>query len=265
MTVTSTEIAAGGGGAGVGQLGATTGLLDRLRRDAPWWLLPATVVTVLGAFTGYTVWLATTGVGDAANAPYLSPFYSPRWFAGRVPGVPAFFCLVIPLAFRFTCYYYRKAYYRSFLFDPPACAVADPHHTYGGETRLPFVLNNLHRYAMYGALAYVLILSYDVVQAFAYNGRAYLGIGTGIMLLNDTLLAVYAFSCHSFRHLVGGRVDCFSCVRFGQQRHALWKGVTRLNVSHPMWAWVSMFSVVSVDIYIRMLNAGWFLDPHIRF
>ena len=31
------------------------------------------------------------------------------------------------LLFRLTCYYYRKAYYRSFWLSPPACAVAEPH------------------------------------------------------------------------------------------------------------------------------------------
>jgi hypothetical protein len=127
------------------------------------------------------------------------------------------------------------------------------------------VFNNLHRYAMYLAVGYIGLLAYDLSQAFRYGGGMYLGIGTGIMLVNVVLLGAYTFSCHSFRHFVGGGIDCWSCVRFGRQRHGLWQTVTRLNVNHPMWAWVSMFSVVGVDIYIRMLNAGWFLDPHLRF
>ena len=39
--------------------------------------------------------------------------------------------------------------------------------------------------------------------------------------------------------------------------------VSALNLRHPNWAWFSLFSVLSVDVYIRMLNAGWFTDPHI--
>jgi hypothetical protein len=267
MTVTPSDLAGrvGGGRPLVPVERHRLGLVARLRRDAPWWLLPATVVVVLGAFIGYTVWIATLGTGDAARAPYLSPFYSPRYFAGRVPGVPAFFCLLVPLAFRGSCYYYRKAYWRSFFLDPPACAIGEPRHRYSGETRFPWVLNNLHRFAMYLAVAYIGVLTYDVVQAFSYQGRPYLGVGTLIMLVNIVLLAGYTFSCHSLRHAVGGSVDCWSCVRFGRQRHALWKGISRLNAFHPAWAWVSMFSVAGVDIYIRMLNAGWFLDPHIRF
>ena len=32
----------------------------------------------------------------------------------------------VPLGFRGTCYYYRKAYYRAFFWDPPACAIEEP-------------------------------------------------------------------------------------------------------------------------------------------
>jgi len=38
---------------------------------------------------------------------------------------PAFLILSGPGLFRLTCYYYRKAYYRSFWLAPPACAVPD--------------------------------------------------------------------------------------------------------------------------------------------
>jgi len=37
---------------------------------------------------------------------------------------PAFLILIGPLSFRLTCYYYRKAYYRSFWLAPVACAYA---------------------------------------------------------------------------------------------------------------------------------------------
>ena len=43
------------------------------------------------------------------------------------------------LLFRLTCYYYRKAYYRAFWLSPPACAVAEPHAKYTGETRFPLL------------------------------------------------------------------------------------------------------------------------------
>jgi hypothetical protein len=39
----------------------------------------------------------------------------------------------VPAGFRLTCYYYRKAYYRSAWQSPPACVVAEPHGRYTGE------------------------------------------------------------------------------------------------------------------------------------
>jgi hypothetical protein len=234
--------------------------------NAPWWLLPTTVVGVLGAFIAYSMWVASKGTGEAVNAPYLSPFWSPTWLTGHFPVFPAFFALLVPISFRGTCYYYRKAYHRSFFWDPPACAVPElRHRAYHGEARFPLILNNLHRFTMYLAVAYIFILGYDAVNAFSQAGRLYLGIGTLIMAVNVVLLAGYTFSCHSVRHLVGGGIDCYSCVPLGRQRHAVWRAITAINHYHPNWAWLSLFSVAGVDIYIRMVNAGWFLDPHIRF
>ena len=52
---------------------------------------------------------------------------------------PPYAALSLPflLLFRLTCYYYRGAYYRSVWQSPTACAVAEPHAKYTGETRLP--------------------------------------------------------------------------------------------------------------------------------
>jgi len=262
MTVRTTELAPAGQGSGHAEAGAVA----RLRRDAPWWLLPVAVVVALGGFIVYSIWASTTGVGEAPNAPYLSPLYSPKWLQGHIPVFPGLLCILVPIAFRGTCYYCRKAYPRSFLWAPPACAIGELRHgRYRGETAFPFILNNLHRFALYGAIVYIPILSFDAVNAFSVGGHLYLGLGTAIMAVNVVLLAGYTFSCHSFRHLVGGNVDCYSCVRLGAQRHRAWGFVTRLNVFHPTWAWVSLFSVWAVDGYIRMVNAGWFVDPHITF
>ncbi len=85
------------------------------------------------------------------------------------------------------------------------------------------------------------------------------------MLVNVTLLTAYTFSCHSLRHLVGGGLDCYSTARFGMARNRAWRGLTRLNLNHPMWAWLSLFSVVITDIYIRLLQHGFLVDPHLVF
>jgi hypothetical protein len=80
------------------------------------------------------------------------------------------------------------------------------------------------------------------------------------MALNVVLLASYTFGCHSLRHLVGGGVDCFSCARGGQARYQLWRGVSRLNSNHMLWAWCSLFSVALTDVYIRLCAMGVIRD-----
>jgi hypothetical protein len=85
-------------------------------------------------------------------------------------------------------------------------------------------------------------------------------MGTVVMLINVILLTLYTFSCHSLRHLAGGKVDCFSCVSFGKARHAGWRGLTFLNERHMLWAWLSLFSVGLTDFYIRCLSTGAITD-----
>ena len=115
-------------------------------------------------FVLYSTWAAFINA-NYYFAPYLSPFYSPclatscgdhaNWaiVGSWWPLSPAILVLVFPLGFRLTCYYYRKAYYRSFWLSPPACAVAEPHARYTGETRFPLILQNIHRYFLYFARA----------------------------------------------------------------------------------------------------------------
>src|ERR1039458_4355840 len=88
--------------------------------------------------------------------------------------------LAVPLGFRLTCYYYRKAYYRAFWLSPPSCAVAEPHKRYTGETRFPLVVQNVHRYFFYLGLVLNAILTYDAVLAFQnHNGQwGHMGFGT---------------------------------------------------------------------------------------
>src|SRR6185295_8221185 len=161
------------------------------------------------------------------HGPYLSPFYSPEifggsphawfgpkpsWFPDFLPFSPALLILWIPGLFRFTCYYYRGAYYKSFWADPPACAVGEPRKSYLGERSFPLILQNLHRYFLYLALLFLVVLAHDAWKAMwftnAAGGMSFgVGLGTIILTVNAVLLAGYTFSCHSLRHLVGGGCD----------------------------------------------------------
>lgn len=240
------------------RLGAT------LRRDA-WWVELLPVIILLGGFGVYATLRAFEGA-NFAWGPYLSPFYSPlidpnhHWWKFS----PALLILAGPLGFRATCYYYRKAYYRAFFLDPPACAVSEPaKRKYKGETSFPFILQNVHRYFFYLAVLFLCFLWYDAVIAFDFDGHFGIGLGTVIMMVNVTMLTLYTFSCHSLRHLAGGKLDCFSCATFGKPRYSAWRGITLLNERHMQLAWTSLITVGFTDFYIRMLAAGWFHDPRI--
>lgn len=229
------------------------------RRDL-WWVEPLAVAVGLGLFAIYSTWAALQGRNYYAE-PYLSPFYSPLIRVNWWPFSPAFLILWVPLGFRATCYYYRKAYYRAYFLDPPACAVEEFRgRKYRGETAFPFILQNLHRYFLFLAIVVLGFLWYDTFEAFFFGDGVHVGVGTLVLLANVLLLSLYTFSCHSWRYLVGGSVDCFSCVAFGAARHKAWERVSAMNRHHMLWAWVSLVMVGLADFYVRMVASGVIRD-----
>jgi len=230
------------------------------RTDA-WWLQPliqAVGLTLLGL---YATWAAFQGrFYEYKN--YLSPFYSPLFTPSWWPFSPAFLILGIPLGFRATCYYYRKAYYRAFFGDPAACAVGElKSHGYCGEAKFPFILQNVHRYFLYLSIVVLAVLWIDVVRAFSFAGRFGIGGGSVALLACTGLLTLYTLSCHSLRHLIGGKLDCFSCVAGGGPRRKMWSVVSVLNEHHMGWAWWSLFAVCFADFYVRLCALGMIEDP----
>lgn len=95
------------------------------QRTDLWWVEPLLTVLALGSFGIYAAWRAFEGQFSHWG-PYLSPMYSPELNFGWWKWSPALLILWVPAGFRATCYYYRKAYYRAFFWDPPACAVGEP-------------------------------------------------------------------------------------------------------------------------------------------
>jgi hypothetical protein len=237
-----------------------------LRTDG-WWLEPLGVALLLGSFGVYATWAALQNAHYYV-APYLSPFYSPclatscRHVSLPLIGSwwnlsPAFLVLWIPGGFRATCYYYRKAYYRSFFGSPPGCAVRDVSKGYAGETRFPFILQNVHRYFFWLGIPVIAFLWWDAIMAFRFNGRFGMGVGTLVLILNAALLSLYTFSCHSCRHLCGGGLNVFAKA---PARYRMWRVVTRLNEKHMQIAWVSLIWVGLTDVYIRLLSVGVIKD-----
>lgn len=249
---------------------ARQGLGATSRRDR-WWLEPGIVAAVFGAFILYSLfsallWEPLFGAPYEVDG-YLSPFFSPLIQLDFVPDwfSPAILILWVPLGFRTTCYYYRKAYYRAYFADPPACAVGEPkiHRRYAMERAFPFILQNVHRYFLYLAFIPLFFLWFDAFYSFVHPGLR-IGLGSFILLANVALLTGYSLSCHSLRHLVGGRLDCFSCSAGARMRYGGWRRLTGLNEKHMQWAWVSLVSVALADLYVRLLAIGVLVDPAIR-
>jgi hypothetical protein len=251
---------------------APRGLGATRRRDR-WWVAPTVqgiLFTTLATYLFFSgiVWTPLFGTAYEVDG-YLSPLFSPLIAPGWLPWFisPGLLILWIPLGFRATCYYYRKAYYRFYFADPPGCAVGEPeiHHRYRMETAFPFILQNFHRYFLYLAFIPLFFLWVDAVGSlFPKEGPPRIGLGSVIFFVNVTLLSGFSLSCNSLRHLAGGRLDCFSCTRRERVQYTLWQRLTTLNRHHMAWAWVSFISVSLADVYVRLLALGILTDPAIR-
>jgi uncharacterized membrane protein YqaE (UPF0057 family) len=247
------------------------GGFGRTARTDAWWVEPLLILLGYLAFIVYANWaILENNYYTLPGTGYLSPMYSPllfpdapRWWPAILPYSAGWFILWIPLGFRLTCYYYRGAYYKGFWADPPSCAVGEPRKTYWGERRLPLILQNAHRYFLYLALAFIAILSWDAWKGFWFDGPAGtetqfgVRVGSLVLLLNPILLGLYTFGCHSLRHLAGGRRDVLPA---GALRRSCYSCVSGLNRRHALWAWVSMFYVGFVDLYIRLCAKGLWTD-----
>ena len=261
------------------------GFGETRRRDA-WWVAPLAVFLGLMTFIVYSTWAAFQNA-HYTYGPYLSPFYAPvlfaspgdtaglehawfgvkpDWIPAFVPFSPALLILPFPALFRFTCYYYRGAYYKAFWADPVSCAVGEPRKSYWGENTWPLLLQNLHRYAMWIAVIFLFLLSYDVYLATQFpapGGGTQFGIGVGTLVLavNVVLLSCYTLGCHVMRHIVGGKYDEVS--RHGGGCQMAYACSSSLNYKHQLFAWLSLFSVGFSDVYVRLCSMGIFHDVRI--
>ena len=254
---------------------APRGFGETMRTDA-WWILPLVTFIVFSAFIVYSTWAAFQGnhyhIGN-----YLSPMYSPElfgdsphawfgpkpgWWPGFMPFSPALLILWAPGGFRFTCYYYRGAYYKAFWADPPGCAVGEPRSSYRGEHAFPLILQNVHRYFLYFAVLFLLVLAHDAWISFSFagsDGVTHFGIGVGSIVLtaNFVMLSGYTLGCHAMRHLVGGMLDRIS---ERPMRKVAYDCSSCLNRGHMRWAWCSLFGVAFADIYVRLCSMGVWTD-----
>nr|WP_090344550.1 hypothetical protein [Mycolicibacterium malmesburyense]CRL76134.1 putative succinate dehydrogenase membrane anchor subunit [Mycolicibacterium malmesburyense] len=252
---------------------------QRTLRTDRWWQSPLIVNLGFAAFIIYaTVRAFLQNNYWVAEYHYLTPFYSPcfvKWNAatqsGCIPEASHFgqflpdvwwlpyaaVSLPFLLLFRLTCYYYRGAYYRSVWQSPTACAVPEPRANYTGETRLPLVIQNTHRYFFYIAVLISLVNTYDAIAAFRSPSGFGFGLGNVILVVNVLLLWTYTVSCHSCRHVVGGRLKHFSK---HPVRYWMWTQVSRLNTRHKTYAWITLGTLMLTDFYIMLVASGTISD-----
>jgi hypothetical protein len=231
-----------------------------LRTDA-WWWPPARDGAILALVIIYSNWAALQ-TGGYATGPYISPIFSPcvtsscgehsdmvlfgQWWIWS----PALIVVGIPVVFRLTCYYYRKVYYRSYFLSPAACAVAEPRKTYSGESRFPLILNNIHRYFWVLGILVSAVLVLDAVRGFHFSDGWGVGVGSLVLAVNAALFALYTLSCHSCRHILGGRLTHFSK---HPVRYKAWTLISRLNARHMLFAWTSLPAIPLTDLYVRLV------------
>ncbi|MDT5317049.1 MAG: hypothetical protein QOE74_6069 [Mycobacterium sp.] len=246
---------------------------QRTLRTDNWWRSP--LITDLG-FAAFVIYATVRAFLQnnyfVPEYHYLTPFYSPCISTGCTPEASGFWPQFLPdvwwlpyaaaslpflLLFRLTCYYYRGAYYRSVWQSPTACAVAEPHAKYTGETRLPLVIQNTHRYFFYIAGIISVINTYDAIEAFHSPSGFGFGLGNIILVINVVMLWVYTLSCHSCRHVVGGRLKHFSK---HPVRYWMWGQVSKLNTRHKLYAWITLGTLMLTDFYVMLVASGIISD-----
>jgi hypothetical protein len=212
------------------------------KRADNWWVQPLFVFLGLSSFIVYATWAALQGQ-HFRFGPYLSPFYSPEligsstaWFGARPTWLPVWVSAAMLI-----------------LWAP----VGEPRKKYLGERSFPLILQNIHRYFLYLALIFLVLLAHDVWDALWFNGHFGVGVGTLVLLANVILLSCYTFGCHSLRHLVGGFRDRLAGAPV---RKRAYDCVSCLNQRHMLFAWCSLFMVMFSDLYIRLCSMGIWTD-----
>jgi hypothetical protein len=135
--------------------------------------------------------------------------------------------------------------------------VGEPRKKYLGERSFPLIVQNIHRYFLYLAVIFIVLLAHDVWKALWFDGHFGIGVGTLVLAANVVLLSCYTFGCHSMRHLIGGIRDRLTGAPV---RKRAYDCVSCLNRRHMLFAWCSLFSVGFSDLYIRMCSMGVWSD-----
>ncbi len=225
--------------------------LGKTRRVDRWWVAPgvqATLFTVCATYLFISGILLTPLFGTPYEVDhYLSPLFSPLirpegCRPGSAPACSSCGCRSGSVRRATTT---ARPTTASTSRIRPVAPLASPPSIAATRWRsaLPFILQNLHRCSCTSRSS----RSSSCGWMPSWRSRTPVsggsGLGVAILLVNAFLLTGYSLSCHSLRHLVGGRLDCFSCSRRTQVRYTLWQRLTGMNLHHMAWAWASLISV----------------------
>ena len=255
------------------------GFGSTMRRDA-WWAQPLVTFLVLGAFVVYATWAAFQG-NHYEYGPYLSPFYSPdlfgdcphswfgpwspAWWPAVLPFSAALLILWAPGGFRFTCYYYRGAYYKAFWADPPSCTVGEPRKTLPGENSFPLIFQNVHRYFLYLALVFLIVLwlrrlEGAVVHRSGDWRACHSGSASARWCWPPTSSPRPATPSAATRC---GTWSAAGSIEFSDHPapdEAATTACAASTATTCCWAWMSLFGVAFADLYVRLCSMGILTD-----
>ena len=118
------------------------------------------------------------------------------------------------------------------------------------------MIQNMHRYALYFALIFIVFLAIGRGASRSFRRRQASASASAslVITINVVLLGGYTFGCHSFRHLVGGRMRQLSTRQ--PSRKKAYDCVSCLNRRHMQFAWMSLVWVALTDVYIRLCSHG---------
>ncbi len=113
---------------------------------------------------------------------------------------------------------------------------------------------------MYAGIAILPFFYYDFFHSLLFTVSFALRVGSVVLLANALLLTAWTLSCHALRHVLGGNIDCFSCVAAGGLRKNVYDKQSWLNTHHEALAWISLLTIFFADLYLRGVAAGLPLD-----
>ena len=200
--------------------------------------------------------------GATPTTPGSDP--KPGWWPALAPFSPALLILPFPGLFRFTCYYYRGAYYKAFWADPVSCAVGEPRSTLLGRATLPAdpaerpSLFRLRRGASSSC-----VLAYDVWLALWFTnpatGQTEFGIGVGTHRPRGERRAAQQLHARlpldpaPRRRREGRSLEVADAPRLLQLLERAQRPAHAVRL-------VSLFSVALSDVYVRLCSMGILTD-----